>query len=53
MFAVVFIVGALPFSSSGSDGVLSVAQSLQLAAGLSLLGVFMVITFFIRPDKKA
>ncbi|MDQ5944411.1 MAG: hypothetical protein QG658_478 [Patescibacteria group bacterium] len=54
MFAVVFIVlGLLPFSSSGSDGVLSVAQSLQLAAGLSLLGVFMVITFFIRPDKKA
>lgn len=53
MFAVVFIVlGLLPFSSPGGNGVLSIAQSIQLAVGISLLGVFMAITFFIRPDKK-
>ena len=53
MFAVVFVVlGLLPFSSPGGNGVLSITQSIQLAIGLSLLGVFMAITFFIRPDKK-
>lgn len=53
MFAVIFVVlGLLPFSSAGSNGVLTVAQSVQLMVGISLLGVFMAITFFIRPDKK-
>ena len=53
MFAVVFVVlGLLPITSSGGNGVLTIAQSIQLAIGLSLLGVFMAITFFIRPDKK-
>lgn len=53
MFAVVFVVlGLLPFSSAGSDGVLTIAQSIQLMVGISLLGIFMAITFFIRPDKK-
>ena len=53
MFAAIFVVmGLLPFSSAGSDGVLTIAQSMQLMVGISLLGIFMAITFFIRPDKK-
>lgn len=53
VFAVTFIVlGLLPFSSSGSNGVLTVAQSLQIMVAILLLGVFMAITFFIKPDKK-
>jgi hypothetical protein len=53
VFALIFVVFALmPFGAS-SNGVITIAQSLQLMLGFALLGIFMAITLLIRNDKKA